>query len=155
MWPLLILLLASMAALGAYLGKHGFRHDRWGGYAVLYAAGVAGGATWTQWAGLTQSIRFELVFGFVLIGAALWGMALFDVVSGGDASLGRRIGYLIFLLLIPPYGVIDWAIDRTEGRLRAEIIGLTLATSTILLGMFALDAWSRLHDLPVVSFLPL
>jgi hypothetical protein len=95
MWPLLILLLASMAALGAYLGKDGFTHDRWGGYAVLYGAGVAGGATWTQWAGLTQAIRFELVFGFVLIGAALWGMALFDVIWGGDASLGKRIGYLI------------------------------------------------------------
>ncbi|HEY2705819.1 MAG TPA: hypothetical protein VGL20_19225 [Candidatus Dormibacteraeota bacterium] len=143
----MILLLASMAALGAYLAAHGFRDGRWGGYVVLYAAGVAGAATWGQWSGLTQSIRLELVFGFVLVGVALWGMALFDVVSRADASLGSRVGYIIFLLLIPPYGVIDWAIDRTDGRLRAEVISLTIATTATLLGSFAVNAWCSMHGL--------
>jgi len=153
MWPLLVLLLAGMAILGAYLGDHGLKERRWSGYAILYGAGVTGATTWIQWSGLTQSFRFELVFGFVLVGVGLWGMAMSDAIRRGDASLASRITYALLLVVIPPYGLIDWAIDRTEGRLRAEIIGLTLATTTILLGMVVLNAWSALHDLRSVSSL--
>jgi hypothetical protein len=144
-----------MAALGAYLGEHRFSDGRWGGYLVLYAAGVAGVTTWTQWAGLAHSIRFEAVFAFVLVGVGLWGMAVFDVVRGRDASPGSRVVYVILLLLVPPYGVIDWAIDRTDGRLRAEVIGLTIASGATLLGMFVDNAWWLLYQPPVVSSLRL
>jgi hypothetical protein len=147
-WRLLALLLVAMVALGAYLGGHGLHEaDRWGGYAVIFAAGFFGFSTWAQWSSLGPTpVFFDALSAVALAGVALWGAALADVWRATDMPLRPRVALAAVLLLLPPAGVIDWAMERTRGRFQSQVIVITTIATMTTVTLAAYVAWNRTHS---------
>jgi hypothetical protein len=147
-WRLLALLLVAMVALGAYLGAHGLHEaDRWGGYAVMFAGGLFGFNTWAQWSSFGPTpVLFDVLSAVALTGVAVWGAALADVWRATDMPPRPRVALAALLLLLPPAGVVDWALERTRGRFQSQVIVLTTIATVTTVTLAAYVAWNRAHN---------
>jgi hypothetical protein len=147
-WRLLALLLVAMAALGGYLGAHDlYKADRWGGYAVIFAAGFFGFSTWAHLSQLGSSpLLFDVLSAVALAGVAVWGAAVADVWRASDMPPRPRVRLAVALVFLPPVGVVNWALERTRGRFQTQVITLTTLATLTTMGLAAYVAWNWTHQ---------